>query len=210
MKIRNKIYLIGVSLVTFIVGVSAFLILRSGQTVAELPFTPEIDIKKDFSLPILESDEKYAVYSAILEKLDVGKTFIVSQHTSKYFLNSNPAYIPSYGLGADVINDYLSKNREIYRLEDKFTTTSKVLLLSKEEEDILFPKGEAGWGKFYRKYPEAKGLIYFSNVGFNFGKNQALVQAMYQCGNCRGNNDYFTLNKFEGKWLITSSRPHNF
>lgn len=211
MKIRQISFRIGIAFITLFVGLSAVLIIRSWLSSQQCPTIAVEDSQKDNFLPI--SDEEYAVFSAVLNNTEFDKVMVISDHTSEYFLNDTPDINRNYfNLAEDTIRNYQDKNRELYRLENKFTFKNKylmpekIVLLSQEEEDILFPKGEAGWDKFYQKYPKTNGLIYFSSVGFNYSKDEALVGVAYQCHNCYNYGKYYSLKKISGKWIISRQR----
>ncbi len=203
MKIKHVIFRIGIAFITLFVGVSAVLI-HVWQSSQQCPALVIEDSPKDNSLPIMDSDEEYEVYSSVLESLYFNEAVVVSDYTVNYSSNYggdiNRKY---YDLTGDTINDFQYKNKKIYKLENKFKIAGKAFILSQEEENILFPKGGAGWDKFYQRFPKAKEIIYFSNVGFDQKKDEALVRVGYECGICGLERlGFYSLKKIKGKWVI--------
>ena len=70
--------------------------------------------------------------------------------------------------------------------------------------DSDLPHDEFGqfWSKFYKKFPNASGLLFFSEVGFNNRHDQAFVYAGRTCGGLCGSGEYVLLRKVNGKWEI--------
>ena len=58
------------------------------------------------------------------------------------------------------------------------------------------------WSRFYKKFPNASGLLFFSDVGFNNRHDQAFVYAGRTCGGLCGSGEYVLLRKINGKWEI--------
>jgi len=58
------------------------------------------------------------------------------------------------------------------------------------------------WSRFYKKYPNSSGILFFSDVGFNDRHDQAFVYAGKTCGGLCGEGEYVLLRKVNGKWEI--------
>jgi hypothetical protein len=149
------------------------------------------------------SGDDYAVFSAVLERIGSAETIVIGDQAIDPNWKDAP-YIKRQdnNLSEYTVKDYQLKNREFRQISNKFTISSEVVLLSREEESRLFPKGEAGWEKFYRKYPKARGIIYFSSPGFNEKKDEALVRATFQSGFWGSSENFYFLKKLDGKWHV--------
>ena len=58
------------------------------------------------------------------------------------------------------------------------------------------------WARFYKKYPNSSGIVFFSNVGFNERHDQAFVYVGRSCGGLCGAGEYVLLNKVNGQWVV--------
>ena len=58
------------------------------------------------------------------------------------------------------------------------------------------------WARFYKKYPNSSGLVFFSKVGFNDRHDQAFVYVGRTCGGLCGAGEYVLLNKVNGQWVV--------
>jgi hypothetical protein len=61
---------------------------------------------------------------------------------------------------------------------------------------------ERFWTRFYEKYPNSSGLVFFSDIGFNAQHDQAFLYAGRTCGGLCGAGEYVLLRKVNGKWEI--------
>lgn len=149
------------------------------------------------------STDNYAVYSAVLGQIRSAENFLVGEfvidrdwHWAQYARPQN------FYLSDHAVKDYEVKNQEMRKLRNEFGLPPQISLLSREEEDLLFPKGEGGWDRFYQTHPKARGIIYFSNVGFNKNKDEALVRVRIQSGYWSERSGFYILKKIEDKWLV--------
>jgi hypothetical protein len=207
------------------VAMFAFLMGVLGVFLTGNPSTSERrEISKPDDLQVAELNEEYVVYSAVLDAIYFNEETVISNRTKDnsliyrrknvedIFPSSDDPYrmrSRSNELSVEALTDFV--NKESAALEEKFTTGSKVFLLSPEEEARLFPKGGAGWEKFYQNHPKAKGIFYLSNIGFNREKTEAFVNVAQQCGGfCNEYGSYYLLKKINGHWEITWRNQHNY
>lgn len=152
------------------------------------------------------SSDDYAVYDAVLDRFFSTQTFVIGELVFDADWENSQQYVRSeyFNLSDDARKNYRSNNREVRKLRYEFALPFKtVLLISREQEELLFPKGEGGWDRFYRTFPKARGIIYFSSVGFKkYNKNEAIVRVKYQSGDHSERRDFYVLKKIEGKWLV--------
>ena len=85
----------------------------------------------------------------------------------------------------------------------KFALKSKIELVSRQDLEKLFvPNCEDGWKKFYEKYPNSKGNVGFSRVGFDVTKKVAALNFGYQSGCLAGQGKGIYLQKTNDEWVI--------
>lgn len=155
--------------------------------------------------------DEYSVYSVIIDDwyLKSGDSVaVVRDHTavgsSLDFLEIELSYVRSsvYHLNTDITNDFKAKNIGSYEIGSYFNSNFKVEIISQREIDNIFER-QGAWDDFYTRYQGAESLLTFSRVGFNKGKNQALVYVVTQWGNLAGTGYYILLEKSkDSTWRV--------
>lgn len=77
-------------------------------------------------------------------------------------------------LGTETILSLLEKEKQPDAFESLFTLPRQVTLLDEDETKRIF-RGYGDWTSFYEKFPKSAGRFFFSRVGLNPSKNQALL-----------------------------------
>ncbi len=104
-----------------------------------------------------------------------------------------------YGINKDTLDDYVAKNDQQQHLERLFDLKVEYELVNNNDYlKLMFE------GTFHKKYPDTLGIIYFSRVGFNQEKTQALIYRKMQTPS--GRADYFLLVKEKGIWKIACEK----
>ena len=160
-----------------------------------------------------EETEEYAVYSALLDELfvkDDVKLLVIQKQTiysaNNYFIRSTVEEpIPDMkklfpSVSENTFLDYRSKNQQSSTLSPKFVLPVKYVVTDefefKEDED-------AAWSdSFYKKYPDARGIIRLSKVGFNKDGTEAFVFAEFICFSLCGGGNNILLKKNFGVWKV--------
>ena len=101
------------------------------------------------------------------------------------------------------LDDYLAKNKTPEPLKVSDLGINYVIV---KESDLAGDKVDRFWTKFYRKYPDSSGIIFFSRVGFNAQHDQAFLYAGRSCGGLCGEGEYILFKKLNGKWVIQQER----
>ena len=63
-------------------------------------------------------------------------------------------------------------------------------------KDLFLNDENNGWNKFYKLYPNSKGIYSFSKIGFNKSKSQALLEF-----HSHGAGYYVFYRKVDNKWI---------
>lgn len=106
------------------------------------------------------------------------------------------------GVRADTATDFYGKARETGLLENELHLSLPYSLLSDQDESTIFSSHGNGWKGFYQKYPGAQGTLFFSPIGFDSARHQALVYFGDQ-SNYLGGAGYLTLlTKEKDTWVI--------
>ncbi len=160
---------------------------------------------KDGPPMLTAEDESYAVYGAVLNQgMLRDKDLIVESKTMAGVRFSMPEsyYRERFGLTTATVKDYLAENAQSRNLKsDRF---GDHLFLSGREIAANFADGNQGWDEFYERFPESEGIVYFSRVGFDFERTQALVYVGYNCGEACGSARFVILKKTNGDWILAS------
>ena len=153
--------------------------------------------------------EEYAIYSVVINDLKmIDEDYIlINDHTTVDKKPFTPTKKRLYwankemrgGIPAQLQNDFETKNRSRYRLDDHFNINVKKIFLSQAEIDKLVSGGD--WIDFLKKYP-GHGIIEFSRVGFNARRDRAFVYAGSQGGPKSGAGFYLLLSKTGGHWVV--------
>ena len=156
--------------------------------------------------PLLTAeDESYAVYAAVLNEGELrGKNFVIDDQTvaGVRFTMPKTYYRESLGLERETVSDYFARNAESHPLYHLGIAQGGHIFLSGREVFDHFDLASDGWDDFYARFPDADGVAYFSRVGFDAGRSQALVYVGYNCGMDCGAAKFVVLDKSHGQWVV--------
>lgn len=107
----------------------------------------------------------------------------------------------------ETINSFSAANQNQTKLKDKFKTRIQHKLFTDTDSKEFFKNGTRlseyyEWEIFYKKYPNSRGIVSVSRIGFNGEKNQALVYFEHWCLSLCGTGNYIVLKKENGNWKI--------
>jgi hypothetical protein len=154
--------------------------------------------------------DEYDVYSALIQSVYIDDTqpkqiviTTVNVDPNGSFGLAAPA-IKSFwpDLGDDIVGDFKAKNMSSSPLERAFALSAPYTLMSEQEMTSIFSSGATGWDKFYATYPDAKGLLALSRVGFNQAKDAAVLYTEYQSDLTAGGGYMVLMKKTDGRWTV--------
>lgn len=156
--------------------------------------------------PSIEAEE-YAVYSALLQQnpinFDLGPLIVVREQTTvsdadmfERTLEQAPA------LPEELADSYRSRTAASYSLGPGLDPSLNYVLMPEGEYGPLLRKGGAEWTKFQARYPESRGLVAFSRVGFSVSGNEALALMGVVCGDLCASGGLYLLAKEEDGWKV--------
>ena len=163
----------------------------------------------------LISDEEYTIYSLFIEEMYPSSQIIIAQESScfSFDLNKFVAYYcytfnDSLNIDSTVFSNFSAINTLDYMFDNKFTgnTNQKIVLLSNEERSFIFASEDIneGWELFYSHFADAEGIFYFSRIGFNDERNQAIFVYNHSYASLGGGGSAVFLEKVDGNWLIVA------
>jgi hypothetical protein len=148
---------------------------------------------KPFSMIVL-SDQSAGFHHPFSyeEKIDQLATK-PDEDTIRSFMTRNDAGHPKSSLSASAM-----KVIGRYPLNEQLKFQLPHILLSDKEIDRIFNSG--GWDEFYSQYPNSRGIVWISRVGFNKKKTQALFYFGNQYTDSAGEGYLILLTKAGGAW----------
>lgn len=179
--------------------------------------TPAATVVPSADLSVI-TDEEYAVMSVAIEDyvefgLGTGYQVIILReitgldvldlqdliHQLQTQQQANP------GLSAQIIHDFQAKNEKEYVLDAGLDFRTPYVLLSQAEDlDMCVQLGPpACWETLQSSYPESRGPVTVSRVGFNPAMDRAVVYVGSTCCDSGGGQVVF-LAKHDGTWQIQS------
>ncbi|MGC2420612.1 MAG: hypothetical protein WA405_03070 [Candidatus Acidiferrales bacterium] len=103
---------------------------------------------------------------------------------------------------AEAKTDFDANAKQHCALPASIEPRDRVVFVTPEQEDALFPNRPRDWQAFYKEYPHASGLTALSAIGFNKARDKALVYIANSCDNLCGGGYFVLLVKKEGKWEV--------
>jgi hypothetical protein len=166
------------------------------------------------TLPVYEDADAYEVYSATLpmdSSYQDSKAVLILQSvppsewpigSPREALHGDSAFNETF---APIFDSFDKANQESRSLEHRFSIPKPYKLLSKNEIDVAFrhraPNAlDDGWGGFREAFPESRGYIILSGVGFNADRTLALVYFEHRCGGLCAAERYYILEERKGHW----------
>jgi len=159
-------------------------------------------ISSSDKLPPYENQEAYEVYSAILPSewlLRTGaKTVFIQNETKGFGMCLRPENEWQERVGP-AISDYVRSNAKPSLLQRRIKVEVPYQLIIADE--LSSTNSTAGWEGFFQRYPDSRGWIELSAVGFNVNKTVAVVYMGHHCGPLCGGGGFHVLEKKDGKWV---------
>jgi hypothetical protein len=102
-------------------------------------------------------------------------------------------------LSADAVRNYFDRNAAPSELAPQDHGSWQ--LVSGDEKTRLFHDRDA-WGAIRAKYPQSKGIVDVTRVGFSRDRQQAFVMASQSTGPRGGGGAYFVLQNSAAGWVV--------
>jgi hypothetical protein len=104
----------------------------------------------------------------------------------------------------ELIKDFCDKNTHPGPIWPELGSRVPMRLFGSKDGDAIFHGGpDAGWGRFYQKYPGSPGIITVSRVGFNGAKNVAMFYVGRISGSLNGEGRIHVMKRQGDKWVET-------
>jgi hypothetical protein len=136
----------------------------------------------------IEHEQK--VYKALLSHMggDDAKLLVIKEESVQEHRLSADEFLKEKN-EIEAYREYVALNMESSKLPIDYNWNRNVKLITKEELDNIFNKTKLkySWKEFYRKYPDATGIIGLSRVGFNKSFTEAFLYIEVGCGALCGN-----------------------
>ena len=212
-----------IAILTFTFGVSIFWLSQVGSTLVDRFLTTNNTDVSAVTLPRLNSDEEANEIYRVL----VHRQFIVNDEIQLIVIQAETTSCPMYE--DESVKEKFGVTEEFHQMmsksmpEAEVQTLDNYLLMNKTGQklkvwnlgvnsvivtnsDLPDSKFENFWDRFYRKYPNSPGLMFFSKVGFNDRHEQAFLYMGRSCGGLCGVGKYVLLNKVNGEWVVSNEQ----
>lgn len=157
------------------------------------------------------SDEEYEIYSAVIKQMYVQpntKQLVIEERTFRYDFgseNDEPWRDKRKGLAIDesAVEDYEARNSRQWLLNKaSFKLPVKANLITDLDLKAIFHGnwGDLEWINYYRRFPDSRGFVMLSRIGFNTEHTQALLYVGSRCGPHCGDIHFLLLEKANGTW----------
>ena len=151
----------------------------------------------------MDDVDAYQVYSTVLPsewpiKVAHTKELIVLNETRTFQMCLRPDAASDVRIQS-AINNYVKVNEKPWLLQPRLILETAHRFVSTEELERAI--GQAQWDRFREQYPDSKGWVDLSAVGFSPDKTVAVVYVGHHCGQLCGGGNFHVLEKREGKWV---------
>ena len=153
--------------------------------------------------------EEQAVYAALIQAMFPAKMVVLMNTTATGVAgNDNTDQTLQYVLknmhavSTQTTDSFKARNASAGPLHGDMQLGVPYALLSQDEVTSIFSMNQDGWQVFYERYPDARGILTFSRVGFDAALDQALVYVGNQNQALAGSGHYLLLKKVDGAWII--------
>jgi hypothetical protein len=158
------------------------------------------------------SEEEYEIYSSIIKQYYLRpdtKLIMIEERTFRYdfAVDEEPWREKKKGVIIDgsAADDYELKNGQQWLLnKDAFKLPVKAALITDHDLKAIFHGkwGDLEWINYYRRFPDSRGFVMFSRIGFNAQRTQGLMYVGSRCGPRCGDRYFLLLEKTNGAWSI--------
>ena len=212
-----------IAILTFTFGVSIFWLSQVGSTLVDRFLTTNNTDVSAVTLPRLNSDEEANEIYRLLVHREFSRNgeiqlVLIQAETTGCPMYEDESVKEKFGV-TEPFHQMMSKSMpeaevqtlDNYLLSNKGRQELKIWNLGIDyvmvrNSDLPDSKFENFWDRFYRKYPNSPGLMFFSKVGFNDRHDQAFLYMGRSCGGLCGGGEYVLLNKVNGEWVVSNEQ----
>ena len=156
------------------------------------------------------SEEEYEIYSSVIKQYFLRpdtKLIMIEERTFRYdfAVDEEPWREKKKGviIDASAADDYELKNGQQWLLnKDSFKLPVKTVLITDNDLKAIFHGkwGDLQWINYYRRFPDSRGFVMLSRIGFNTERTQGLMYVGGRCGPVCGDRYFLLLEKVNGSW----------
>jgi len=151
--------------------------------------------------------EEYALFSAMIDQnvtgyYQPGELVVIREQTTPGIDYLELALEGPFDPPTELVEAYRLRNDQPYTLGLSFTLKQAYKLIPQSEYDGLLRTGSTDSADFATKYPQARGVFFFSRAGLNAARDEALVTMGYYCGSLCATGGMFLMVKENGVWKV--------
>jgi len=156
----------------------------------------------------VHTSNERAVYAAVLAQAYGASFYVIRDHTIAYSLDDSGEELASLqtempDLPIDMVASFCVRSATPQPLSPDMDLGAPYKLVSDQELQEIF-KDLDGWERFNEKFPDAKGEIGFTSVGFSSTEDEALVRWRHQWDWLAGDGGFILLVKVDGVWRVSN------
>jgi len=212
-----------IAILTFTLGISIFWVSQVTSTLVDRFLTTNNTDVSPVTLPHLNSDEEAnEIYRVLVHRQftrnDEIELIVIKAETTSCPMYEDESVAEKWEITEpfhqmmsksmpeaemQTLDNYLLMNKTGQKLKVWNLGVNSVIVTNSDLPDSKF---ENFWDRFYRKYPNSPGLMFFSKVGFNDRHEQAFLYMGKSCGGLCGVGKYVLLNKVNGEWVVSNEQ----
>lgn len=159
------------------------------------------------SAPV-DDPEMYAVYSSLLRNSWIVRakaTNLVVQEETATDWRCLPSGKPMKMDWREVLDSLRSANNQVHTLRAghdlglPYQVVPSSTIAASMDKRVL-DLARDGWQGFHRRYPDSRGYLQFSMVGFDAPRRRAMVYVAHHCGGLCGEGSHHLLERHDGQW----------
>jgi hypothetical protein len=157
------------------------------------------------------SPQEEAVYAAVLAQRYAAPTYVLMDTTGTDDFGQpldetlQNVVQRMHDVAPELPTSFMARNQASRTLGPDMSLGAPYVLLTDAEVSQIFSPGSdpsLGWQTFYSKYPEARGIITLSRVGFNAAGDEALVYVGSQFESLGAEGLYYLLVRQGDAWVV--------
>ncbi len=152
--------------------------------------------------------EARAIYSAIINNGSYDEDPLIVIDEMSDVIGGTPGNLDpaeTSGVSAETIENYRVNNDKSSSIRPFVAGLPHVRVMSPKEHKYLFRKIVLDHAGFHKKYPGSRGILSFSNIGYNVAHTQAIAYFSFNGGGQNGHGSFVMLLKVKGNWTVADT-----
>lgn len=152
--------------------------------------------------------EARAIYSAIINNGSYDQDPLIVIDEISDVIRGTPGNLDpaeTSGVSAETIENYRVNNDKSSSIRSFVAGLPRVRVMSPKDHKYLFRNTVLDHAGFHKKYPGSRGILSFSNIGYNDAHTQAIAYFSFNGGGQNGHGAFLMLLKVKGNWTVADT-----